>query len=290
MDQPIGQYFDLIVGTSTGGIIALGLGMGFSARELLKFYEMYGPNIFGVKQKRKCWQRVKKAKYDHDELKKALEKQFGEKKLGNSKTRLVIPAFNMDIEEVNIFKTSHHERFQLDFRKPVVDVALATSAAPPIFQIHRESSGTSFIDGGVFANNPTGLAVVEAIGVLEWKPDELLVLSLGCTSTPLTVDVINKQDMRIGDWGLQVIEAMMKGQSSASIGTAKLLMRKPSQLVRVDFKVDTGRYSLDALSGIDLLKGLGESKARTYLPELKPLFFGVAAEKFVPYHKLEDTV
>lgn len=300
INEPIGRYFDLIVGTSTGGIIALGLGAGFSADEMLQFYLEHGPVIFGNGQKRGLWQSLTSAKFDSHELKNALIKRFGNKKLGDCKTRIVVPSFNVDLEEVHIFKTSHNERFMVDYNVSIADVALATSAAPTFLPVHQvASSGASHIDGGMYANNPTGLAVVEAVGVLGWAPNELLVLSLGCTATPLSVDIINRQDIGLVGWLLNIkdrhlksniLDTVMTAQCSFSTGTANLLMRPPSQLIRIDFKADNGRYGLDDLRGIDSLKGLGSSKARKYFPDIKDLFFDVVAEEFIPCHTLEDAL
>ena len=126
----VARYFDLIVGTSTGGIIALGLGLGMSAREILGFYEKAGPTIFGG---RRTWLSLKHwgwAKYSAEPLRTAVESTFGTKRLGDSITRLVIPSFNLTTGEVHVFKTCHHPKFERDYLVRAVDVALATSAAP----------------------------------------------------------------------------------------------------------------------------------------------------------------
>jgi len=183
----VSNYFDLIVGTSTGGIIALGLGLGFSAREILDFYEKHGSVIF---KGNRLWRFVRHfgwSKYNQEPLKKALYSIFEERKLGESKNRLVIPSLNLENGEVYIYKTAHHPRLERDYKDSVVDVALATSAAPTYFPTYRSAAGIPLIDGGTWANNPVGLAVVEAVGVLNWPRESLKVLSLGCTTEPLNV-------------------------------------------------------------------------------------------------------
>ena len=72
----IADYFDLIVGTSTGGIIAIGLGLGFSGSDLLRFYEHYGPQIF-PKRHFAFLRRWFGEKYNVAPLRTALEEQFG---------------------------------------------------------------------------------------------------------------------------------------------------------------------------------------------------------------------
>ncbi len=175
------DYFDLIVGTSTGGIDTLGLGYQLRAT----FTTLREPDRhLGGNRIVKSIRRFRVAKYSDRPLRNALETVFGERKLGESSKRLVIPSLNLDTGEVYINKTAHHSKFERDYKKKVVDVALATAAAPTFFPTHQSAVGTPLIDGGVYANNPTGLAAVEAIGVLNWPKGLLRVLSLGCTLEP----------------------------------------------------------------------------------------------------------
>ncbi len=152
----IADYFDLIVGTSTGGIIALGLGMGFSAANILDFYEKNCDAIFSGNRFLKCLRHLYLSKYSSEPLKNALEKTFGNRKLGESSKRLVIPSLCLENGEVHIFKTAHNQRFMYDYKERVVDVALATAAAPTYFPTHRLAAGTPLVDGGMWVNNPVG--------------------------------------------------------------------------------------------------------------------------------------
>jgi uncharacterized protein len=83
---------------------------------------------------------------------------------------------------------TNHPRLEKDYRSPVVDAALASAAAPAYFPTHRIASGTPLIDGGMWANNPIAVALVEAVGILKWPADGLRVLSLGCTTAALNMD------------------------------------------------------------------------------------------------------
>lgn len=94
IDGNINEYFDLIVGTSTGGIIALGLGMGFSAKEILSFYEESGPSIFAGSRLMRLFRSIGISKYNNSNLKESLEKRFGDLRIGESRNRLVIPSLN----------------------------------------------------------------------------------------------------------------------------------------------------------------------------------------------------
>src|SRR5215471_11025270 len=132
--QGIAEHFDLITGTSTGGIIALGLGLGMSARDILKFYAESGATIFPstslVQRTRGAVRQLFKPKHSHTALRAALHGVFGERKFGESKSRLVIPTYDAIAGRIFLLKTAHHERFKYDINTPAVDVALATSAAP----------------------------------------------------------------------------------------------------------------------------------------------------------------
>ena len=160
----VAEHFDLIVGTSTGGIIALGLGLGMSAREIVQFYVNEGPGIFDqidpldpagwgnrvlsmLRGKTRQARQFGVPKYDPSALRQALERAFKAAQLGDSKVRLAIPAYHADKEDVYVFKTRHHERLQVDWRESAVDVALATAAAPTYFAAHQMPSGAPLIDG-----------------------------------------------------------------------------------------------------------------------------------------------
>lgn len=279
----VASYFDLIVGASTGGIIALGLGLGFTAKELLSFYEEFAAKVFGGNRQLRALKGILLSKYNQIPLRKALEERFDNLKIGDSKARLVIPTLNLDTGKVYVYKTSHHPRFEKDYKERVVDVAVATAAAPTYFPSHRNSSGTPLVDGGMWANNPTGLAVIEAIGVLGWKQGNLRVLSLGCTTSPLDVGIGRHIGMGKIYWAYKVADVFMSGQSSASMGTAQLLAGHEN-VFRISPTVPDKRFGLDSIGEVKSLRGLGFSEAREALGRLKAVFFEKPAEKFNPYH------
>lgn len=81
-------------------------------------------------------------------------------------------------------KTRHHPKLEMDHKVRVVDVAMATSAAPVYLPSYISPQGIPFLDGGLWANNPTGMAVVEAVTMLGIDRNQIEVLSLGCTEEP----------------------------------------------------------------------------------------------------------
>jgi patatin-like phospholipase/acyl hydrolase len=109
LEAPLASYFDLIAGTSTGGIIAVGLGLGLSAKDILKLYEEQGPAIFDQQHGRLAnfvlqrWRGARHlfaSKYSSKPLHDALVGVLGDRRLGESKTRLVIPAWHPMLERV----------------------------------------------------------------------------------------------------------------------------------------------------------------------------------------------
>lgn len=293
----IAEHFDIVAGTSTGGIIALGLGLGMSAREIVQFYVNDGPRIFDqvspfdrfsalawmlatLKGVGRQARQIGLPKYDSEGLRQALERVFKSARLGDSRIRLVIPAYHADKEDVYVFKTRHHERLQLDWRESAVDVALATAAAPTYFAAHQMPSGAPLIDGGVWANNPSGLAAVEARGVLGWTNDDLYILSLGCTEEAINIPT----DAGYSGLLLKSTALFMQGQSRASIGTAMLLSghsEADPRYFRYQPQVAAGKFSLDRVDMVNRLRGLGQACAREALPMLEKRFLNEKVEPFV---------
>jgi patatin-like phospholipase/acyl hydrolase len=284
LGQPVADYFDLIVGTSTGGIIALGLGAGLTANEILSFYQTHGPKIFAGNRILRLLRQIGISKYDATPLRKALEEVFRDKKLGDSKKRLVIPSLNLDSGEVHVWKTSHHPRLERDYRSTMVEVAMATAAAPTYFPTYRSAAGAPLIDGGMWANNPIAVAVVEAIGVLDWPRDSIRVLSLGCGTTPLNVRVGPPWGLGGGYWALKIASVFMAAQEKSALGMAQHLVSDRTNIVRICPSL-SNRFGLDTIDELASLKGLGDSEARKALPSLRLLFFGCKApDDFTPFH------
>lgn len=296
LDRPIGAYFDLIAGTSTGGILAIGLAMGHSASELLHLYEKRGPDIFGAGngpvmniacRYLRGLQWAVRRKYHPRRLRSALTDVLGEKRIGDAKTRLIVPAWNPVAQSVYIYKTAHHARLRTDYKASAVDAALATSAAPTYFPQHITPQGTGLLDGGVWANNPTAIAVVEAVSLLRWPGDSLHVLSLGCLEETYSV----RKWAGIGTLGRKALRLMMDGQSHGAMGMAKLLTgheHERNAIYRINHTVSYNSYKMDDTRVIEDLKGLGHAKARDRAPVLEPVFFSEPAPVFSPVYSLSE--
>jgi uncharacterized protein len=294
IEKPIGSYFDLIAGTSTGGIIAIGLGLGLSAKDILKLYEEQGPAIFDqqhgilvnfVRQRLRGVIHWFGSKYSSEPLHDALAGILGERRLGESRTRLVIPAWHPMLERVYIYKTAHHPRLETDYRARALDAAMATAAAPTFLKPHMTDDAIELVDGGVWANNPIGVATIEAIGMLNWPADSLKILSIG------TINDVMAPPRWKGKLPMasSVARLFMAGQSHSALGTAKIVTgdgHDHRAIWRVDQTAPAGRYPMDDAARIAEMKNRGFTEAREQLPELRRHFFDREAEPFVPFHSL----
>lgn len=300
------EHFDLIAGTSTGGIIALGLALGLTAKEILSFYEERGPSVFGQKpeapvglvQRFRRWvggtarkgRQAVKSKYDPTPLGDALRDVLGDARLGEARTRLVIPAYDSVRRTVYLYKTAHHDRLKSDYRQKAVDVAMATAAAPTFFPAHDSDHATGLRDGGVWANDPAGIAAIEGHAMLGWDMRKARILSLGCSSEFMVYDA-DAGYFGSGLPGMDVIRLLMEGQAKGAQAVAKLMLGHPhvdaESLVRVDVDVPKGWAEMDDAGRIGQLVGVGRSLAREFGPQVERLFLNPGpVTPFTPVHTL----
>jgi uncharacterized protein len=281
----IAEHFDLIVGTSTGGIIALGLGMGVPATEILQFYVERGTQIFPLigpaDRLRGVLRHTWRAKHAPEALRAALTDVFGDRVLGESTVRLVIPTYDGSSGDVYLFKTAHHPRFRRDLSELAVDVALATSAAPTYLPAFSGSSGITLVDGGVWANCPAAVGVIEALTVLEQRPGTVDLLTVGTTEEPLHIPK-RKTVGGLLQWARFAPELFMQAQAKAALAHAKLLTR--NRILRISEPVAPKRFKMDDPRSIDALRALGEREARHREIEISTRFLYTPTDKFMPFH------
>lgn len=282
LDHPIGRYFDLAVGTSTGGIIVLGLGSGRSATEILTFYKSRGPAVFTQSKRRPT--QVFGPKYDMDKLGGELKAVFGSRRLRDANIRLAIPTYQVNSGQSVIYRTAHHPDPSAVYDAArIVDVALATAALPIYFRPFMSDDGKAFVDGGLYAVNPVALGVVEAIGTLGWPARKVHVLSIGCTTSEVSVDLAELSRGMASFYrkpGVYV-DMIMRAQSSFSEQVARTLLPSPDQVVRVNPVVQPGQFAVDSIEGLEGLEELGKEEARRLFPHLRHLFKR-PARLFVP--------
>ena len=263
------DHFDLIAGTSTGGILAIGLGLGLSAKQMLDFYRERGPTIFPItslaSKLKYSVRHIFRPKYSQEVLLRELEAVYyrGKKPvlLNKSKCRLLIPAYHAVAGSSHVFRTPHHELFTGDANTESAHAALATAAAPTFFsaaKVGNMIAESKYFDGGVWANSPALAAIIETTCYLNVPLDRIDVLSVGTTDEPFTV----RKQTRSGilRWSKKLVALLMNAQAEVSQKHAKLLAGEPRYL-RVNVITSPGSYTLDSPAEIEELAALGNREA-----------------------------
>jgi len=236
--SPAGNYFDLITGTSTGGLIALGLGTGLRAKRLLDLYAQHGQEVFPplgwdvlkVRARLRWLRAARHHSYDPEPLRKQLANVFRATTLGEANRRLCVPSFD-GFTEVNVFKTPHHPDYRLDWREELVTVAMATAAAPSYFPVYRDR-GRYFADGGIWANDPVMVGLVDALTCNNLERRQVHILSLGTGDSEM--QITTRQITLGGFWyWREIISSAMHLQSQNALGQAGLLIGR-DQLIRLN--------------------------------------------------------
>jgi uncharacterized protein len=209
------ELFDLIAGTSTGGILACALCAPdpLPAEEVAAIYEEEGPAIFD----RSVWQRLRSAeglldeKYDAGALDRALERFLADKRLANTVPELIVPAYDMTEPGPFFFKTRNaRERSTEDF--PLTVVARATAAAPTYFE-PLPVGRRALVDGGVYAVNPAMSAFAE---VLRFQPSaDVVLLSLGTGQRTRSRSFADVDDWGLVEWARPILDVVFDGISDA---------------------------------------------------------------------------
>jgi patatin-like phospholipase/acyl hydrolase len=223
--KPVAELFDLIAGTSTGGILACGLtipGDGgrprYAANQLIALYEQEGPNIFDRSLLRRVLtlDGIIDERYPSGPLEEILQRYFGDARLREALTRVLVTAYEIERRTPWFFRS---ERAQADgaYDFTMADVAHATSAAPTYFEPAKLAApgapGDYFalVDGGVFAVNPGMCAWAEA-RALE-LPQETVVLSLGTGSLIRRIPYDDAKDWGLIQWARPILDVVFDGSS-----------------------------------------------------------------------------
>lgn len=230
----IKDHFDLITGTSTGGIIALALSFGIPAREIYDMYLQNSEKIFGYKKS--FLGQLFNSAHERDFLEKLVRDKFKEyfngedPKLKDCLTDVAIPIYDLIKGNPSVLKSPYHPNFKRDLHIPAYLAAMATSAAPTYFNPYSEDyldlegmerPFRNKVDGGIMANNPTIIGILEALKAFGRKLEDLEILSLGTGYKKFT-----EGDSERKEWGL--LYWMKKGGRKRLI---ELFMQSQSQLV-----------------------------------------------------------
>ena len=208
------ELFDLIAGTSTGGILACALCAPdpLPASELVRLYDEEGPEIFD----RSLFQRIRSAdglldeKYDGAALDRALERFLGHKRLAESRPDLIVPVYDTALPGPYFFKTTKARENAGEHDFPLSLVARATSAAPTYFE-PVAAGPRSLVDGGVFAANPAMCGLAEVLR--EVAPKDVVLLSLGTGQRTKEREFDEIKDWGLAKWARPILDVVFDGAS-----------------------------------------------------------------------------
>ena len=251
--------FDLITGASTGAIIAASVAQGISPGSVVQMYRNRGSEIFSKRPspwwlpwKLKKYAPAFQSQYFSDKLKTVLKETFGDMLLGDIKKPLVIPATDIGNGSPHVFKSGYNDLFVRDKLVPLWHAVLASCSAPTFFDPQRVEEYL-LADGGLWANNPSLGAAIEAQKRFNRSLDEIRVFSLGTGHEKTCYDVKSAEN-----WGLingwrhkEFINCLMSLQAQTTHNYLQLMLKK-EQWYRITFESDS-RLPLDDCSSIDKL-------------------------------------
>lgn len=262
--KSVSDLFDLVAGTSTGGILAAGLTVPkgnktprYSAEDMLELYTDRGDEIFN----RSFWRGITsiggatEEQYDHRPLERILKQKLGDATLTDCLIPVVITSYDIERREPYFFKTRRALK-KKDRNHYLRDAARATSAAPTYFEpevvksLANNPKRRVLIDGGVFVNNPAMCAVAEAISLGE-KPDDLLVVSLGTGIATRKIPYEEAKGWGTLGWVRPIISVMMDGVADAADYQVRQLLPDAThadnqRYFRFDTELDLALDDLDA--------------------------------------------
>ncbi len=212
----------LFAGASTGGILALGLAAGRTPTEARALYEQHGRTVFSDSLLDNLLDlgSLVGAQYSNAPLKRVLTEQFGDMTLADLPRRVLIAAFDLDSgadqpPPMRTWKPKFFHNFpgpDSDGDQRVVDVALATAAAPSYFPIYQ-----GYIDGGVMAGNPSMAALAQALepntGRQPLEAVRLLSVGTGRNARFLTAENADWGQLQ---WAPHIIDLVLDGTSSVA--------------------------------------------------------------------------
>jgi hypothetical protein len=271
----LSDKFDLICGTSTGAILALAVSLKVPMSEAVTFYEQKGPKIFNQRRKQipgySFYLAIKQAlispKYNSCNLEDALTEVFGSHTMSDCQNMVCIPALNINDASCCIFKKDFGTNSR-DNKKTCVDVALASAAAPTFFPV-KEIDDHQYADGGLYANNPTLVGLLEFIyKILPQFPendyDSVDILSVS-SCEKASGQKHGRKNKSFWNWKSTLFDAYSQGQAKFE---AFLL----TQIIpHLNFKVNFYRVKNEVLpSEISSLIEL-DNASKSSLKELKAI-------------------
>ncbi len=241
----IKDYFHLLGGTSTGGIVVVMLALGYSCDEILKIYTEHGDEIFHKQFLRYGWLRPK---YDDTNFNNLIKSYVGDKKLSDLEIDIIIPAYNATKQEMYFFK-SRKAKLDSKYDFSLFDVVRSTSSAPTFFKPHvingevfrsstdKELNKACMVDGGLGVNNPSMICFSDTKENFVDYKDEFSVYNK-----------INLISFGTGEDEIKINKKVIKGGKLMwAAPTVEVLMRENNRMTNISlkklFKSEKGIYT-----------------------------------------------
>lgn len=296
------KNFDLICGTSTGGIIAIALSLGIPAAEIRDLYLSHADTIFG--HQRNYIRQLYQSAYDRKGLENLLKETFlkycGGKQplLNDCRTNLCIPIYDMLSSKMVVCRNHESGKNSNYNDVPAYQIALATSAAPtyfdPYYGKYSDSDGVSrfincMIDGSVVANNPAMIGLVEAQSGFGRKLSDVKLLSIG-TGVHVFNEEMPSSEIELRLWllknlKLHLLENFSQGLSQSVESLVRQLcyglgdsnMDNPAFVYRrVNFELDSENVVMmdeTDKEKLGLLKSMGHAAFKLNASDIMKNFF-----------------
>jgi patatin-like phospholipase/acyl hydrolase len=267
--RPLRECFDLVAGTSIGGILACGIATGVPAERIRREFERLGTRVFERTQVsilgRKLFELPRigllSARYSRAGLEEAVQGVLGDKAeidLASLAKPLIVPAVSATTSEAVVFESGRNAGS--NGHVALKDVAFATSAAPTFFPEHN-ISGNSLVDGGIIANAPDIVSIIKAMTTFGRKADEIRLLSIGTTGA--AIGEVYRPDRASGIVGWMMARNLfgltVTAQQNLAVSLSADLLGH--RAVRVDYTADATRGKVIGLdkagaTATDTLRGL----------------------------------
>lgn len=316
------DYFDLICGTSTGAILAMGIALGIPSGRMLDLYKKNARIIFPKRGFKRLCKAIlhDEPLYDRVQLSELIKETYAHSvqgevvRIGHCRTRICIPTYDVCQGRMHVFKTSHHPQFDRDYQIPAHHAVLSSAAAPMYFDSYDfeyELKGTTEkmrylanVDGGVMANNPTLIGYVEAVHTLGIDPSQLAILSLGTGDSILKDDTGTPQKMGLRYWihnkrtNVAIYDLFSSAQSDYVSNLMKFYHRGPGEggvekfiYERIQHNFSSGdQISMDVTDedSLNRLENIGQHLYGDRLSVLINTFCSTTKNEFKPIHTLQQ--
>lgn len=244
LKKPLKEHFDLITGTSTGAIIAVLLSVGYSTEDILNLYTVHGEKIFQKSFFRRGWFRPR---YDDKYFNSILLQYTKSLTLKDCKTEVLIPAYNITKKEGKLFKSKKAKEDE-SYNYTLFDVIRSSASAQSFFK-PIVIDGDKFIDGGMYVNNPSMMALLqclkegyEKVNIISFSTGEKKslvgrkILEGGILSwAEPTIDILLAEGAQLTDYTLETIYPLISNLLGRRLG---IYIRCKSLIVMSSGKID----------------------------------------------------